>query len=124
LERSVVVAESDIGVSYYQIGVIRPVPVNQKVDFFGNFTMGMTQYNFKNDIYNDQYFFSIVLGLGTKIWLNDVVGLRLQARLLAPINWAGLSFYCGTGGCGTGASASSTLISGDVGAGLILRLKK
>jgi opacity protein-like surface antigen len=116
--------QADCNVNYYQVGVIRPFPVNDAVEVFGSFSMGATQYNLKSYTYNDEWRFSITFGLGTNIWLSDNIGIRMHARLLAPINWAGLGFYCGTGGCGTSASAGSTLISGDVGGGLVFRLRQ
>lgn len=114
---------TDVNVNYYQIGMIRPFPVNEKVEAFGNFTLGATQFAMQNQLYNDEWRFSITAGLGTKIWLSDVVGIRLQARLLAPINWGGLGFFCGTGGCGSSVSAGSSFISGDVSGGLVFRLR-
>lgn len=114
---------ADCNVNYYQVGAIRPFPVNDKVEAFGSFSLGATQFNIQNNLYNDEWRFSVTLGLGTNIWITDRIGLRLHARLLAPINWAGLGFYCGSGGCGTSASAGSSLISGDVGGGLVIRLR-
>ena len=114
---------SDIGINYYQVGMIRPFPVNQKLEAFGSFSLGATQFAFQEDAYNDEWRFSLTLGLGAKIWLSDKIGLRLQSRLLVPVTWAGLGFYCGTGGCGTSANAGSTMISGDVSGGLVFRLK-
>ncbi len=116
-------ASTDVNVNYYQIGIIRPFPVNEKVEAFGNFTLGATQFAMQEQIYNDEWRFSITAGLGAKIWLSDKVGLRLQARLLAPINWGGLGFFCGSGGCNTGVNAGSSFISGDVSGGLVFRLK-
>lgn len=123
LDRSFTTIKEDVGVNYYQIGVLRPLPVNDKVQVYGNFTMGATQFNIQDDAYQDEWRFSVTLGLGTKIWLSDVVGIRLHARMLAPINWAGLGFFCGTGGCGISVNAGSTFISGDVGGGLVIRLQ-
>ena len=112
-------ARTDVNVNYYQIGIIRPFPVNEKVEAFGNFTLGATQFAMQDQLYNDEWRFSITAGLGAKIWLTDKVGLRVQARLLAPINWGGL--YFGTGG--SGANVGSTFFSGDVSGGLVFRLK-
>jgi hypothetical protein len=36
--------------------------------------------------------FSITLGLGVKAMMNERVGLRLQGRLLMPMNFYGTSF--------------------------------
>ena len=114
---------TDVNVNYYQVGMIRPFPVNEKVEAFGNFTLGATQFAMQDQLYNDEWRFSITAGLGAKIWLSDKIGIRLQARLLAPINWGGLGFFCGTGGCGSSVNAGSTFISGDVSGGLVFRLK-
>ena len=114
----------DVNMNYYQIGAIRPFPLNDKVEAFGSFSLGATQFAIPNPRYNDEWRFSITLGLGSNIWLSDRIGIRLHARLLAPINWAGLGFFCGTGGCGSSVSAGSSFISGDVGGGLVIRLKE
>ena len=115
---------ADVSMNYFQIGAIRPFPLNDKVEAFGSFTMGATQFAIQDNLYNDEWRFSVTLGLGSNIWLTDKIGIRLHARLLAPINWAGLGFFCGSGGCGSSVSAGSTFISGDVGGGLVIRLKE
>jgi hypothetical protein len=118
-----VLQQEDVNVNYYQIGALRPFPVNKVLEAFGTFTMGMTHFNMQSNAFNDEFRFSITFGLGSNIWITDAIGIRVHARLLAPINWAGLGFFCGSGGCNTGVSAGSTFISGDVGGGLVFRLK-
>lgn len=118
-----VTERSDMNINYYQIGAIRPFPINDKIEAFGSFSLGATQFALQDRTYNDEWRFSITLGLGSNIWISDRVGIRLHARLLAPINWAGLGFFCGTGGCGSSVNAGSSFISGDVGGGLVIRLK-
>ena len=80
----------DVNMNYYQLGAIRPFPVNDKLEAFGSFSLGAAQYAIQNPLYNDEWRFAITLGLGSNIWLSDKIGIRLHARLLAPINWAGL----------------------------------
>ncbi len=118
-----VIERADVNINYFQIGAIRPFPVNDKIEAFGSFTLGATQFGLPDPTLNDEWRFSITLGLGSNIWITDIVGIRLHARLLAPINWAGLGFFCGTGGCGSSVNAGSSMISGDVGGGLVIRLK-
>lgn len=122
VDRGWEVGRTDVGVNYYQIGMIRPFPLNDRVEAFGNFTLGATQFAIKDTKFADEWRFSFTFGLGAKIWLNDYVGIRLQSRLLAPVNWAGVGIYCG-GGCGTSVSAGSSFISGDVSGGLVFRLQ-
>jgi hypothetical protein len=122
LERGITLASSDINVNYYQVGATKVLPVNDKIEGLGMFTLGAVQFNPEDMRYNEEWRFSVTMGLGAKIWITDIVGIRAQVRLLAPINWAGLGFFCGTGGCGTSLQAGSTFMSGDVGAGLVFRL--
>ena len=74
----------------------------------------------------DKLKFAIALGGGLKAYLGngERVALRLQTRIMAPIQYGGLSIGCGTGGCGTGVSAGSAIISWDVQGGITLVLKK
>ena len=58
---------------------------------------------------------------GVKVDLSDKIGLRLQARLLAPLSWAGMGMWCGTGGCSTGVSAGSTFVQFETSGGLYFR---
>jgi hypothetical protein len=43
--------------------------------------------------------------------------------MLLPLYYQGAGFYCGTGGCGGGVSASSSMVQGDFMAGLIIGIK-
>ncbi len=54
---------------------------------------------------------------GAKIYLTDNIGLRLQGRLLMPLFWGSLGFFCGTGGCSAGAGGSGT-VEGELSGGL------
>jgi hypothetical protein len=54
---------------------------------------------------------------GAKIYLTDNIGVRLQGRLLMPIFWGSLGFFCGSGGCSAGAGGSGT-VEGELSGGL------
>jgi len=118
----------DVDVHYYQIGGVRETPVGDNVDAFGTLSFGGTTFSPKNDIYesnsgeryslNNKTYFSVGVGGGVKLWLSDVIGIRLQARMLMPVTWGG--FYFGTGG--SGATVGSAIISGDVGGGLVFKI--
>ncbi len=62
--------------------------------------------------------FAFTLGGGAKIWLGDRIGLRLQARLLAPVFFSGAAFYSGPGGSALTVSAGIPYVQGDFSAGL------
>ena len=49
--------------------------------------------------------FATTLMGGTKIWLTQNLGLRLEARMLMPILFNSGGFYAGSGGSGLAATA-------------------
>ena len=62
--------------------------------------------------------FAFTLGGGVKIWLGDRIGLRLQARLLAPVLFNSGAFYSGPSGTAFTVSAGIPYVQGDFSAGL------
>jgi hypothetical protein len=117
----------DVDVHYYQIGGVQETTVGENVDLFGTLTVGGTTFSPKTDYVtiddrrysvNSKTYFSVGVGGGVKLWLSDVIGIRLQARMLMPVTWGG--FYFGTGG--GGATVGSSIISGDVGGGLVFKI--
>jgi len=72
--------------------------------------------------FNTQWLFSMSAGGGVRVTMNDKVSLRLQARLLLPINWVSGGFYFGTGGSGVSVSGGSALPQGDATLGLSFKL--
>jgi hypothetical protein len=101
-----------------------------QVEPFALFTLGATRFAFKGNSqeypetagYGDIWKFSITFGLGAKVWISDVVGLRFQGRVLMPMTWGGGGFWCGTGGCGVGLGGTSVMPQFDLGVGLAFRL--
>lgn len=110
-------------VDYIQIGSLQEFEVNN--DAFIPFlvgTLGMTVFTPRDGGYSSATNFSITLGGGVKIFPTEHFGIRLQARLLMPMQFGGLGIGCGTGGCGGGAYASTTFVQGDFTGGIIIRL--
>ena len=111
-------------IEYYQIGVVKSFIEDAPVDPYGLFTLGASRLH--PEIDNDVWNFAMNLGLGLKYFISDRVGIRVQARLLLPLYFAGGGFGCsiGTGGsgCGTGIGFGSEVIQGDFTGGLIFKL--
>lgn len=113
----------DVNVNYIQIGGVQEADVNNdKVKPFGAFTLGATYFNPTDSQINDSWRFSVTLGGGAKFWFTDRIGIRLQGRLLMPLYFAGAGVYFGTGGSGLSVGAGSTILQGDLTAGLIIGL--
>jgi hypothetical protein len=110
-------------VDYIQIGSLREFDVNNDafIPFFVG-TLGMTVFTPRDGGYSSATNFSITLGGGLKIFPTEHFGIRLQARLLMPMQFGGLGIGCGTGGCGGGTYASTTFVQGDFTGGIIIRL--
>ena len=102
----------DVAIRYYQIGVIKEIPKGKLIPY-GAFSLGAVEINTSGNSYDDVWKFAISLGGGLKYYFNPRLGLKLEARMLAPIAYGGL--YIGTGG--SGVSASSATLQGYIGGG-------
>jgi hypothetical protein len=60
-----------------------------------------------------QYLFSISAGAGVRVVMNEKLDLRLQTRLLLPMNFSEGSFYFGSGGAAVGLSGGTFLPQGE-----------
>ena len=93
---------------------------------YGGFALGAAWFDSKTSRVNDVWRFAASLQAGAKLYLSDRIGIRLQGRLLLPLYFAGGGLYCGVGGggsgCGVGVSSTSTIVQGDISAGLIFQL--
>ena len=69
-----------------------------------------------------QYLFAMSAGGGIRVKMNEKADLRLQARLLLPVNWASGGLYFGTGGAGVGVSGGSFMPQGEATLGLTFKL--
>lgn len=116
----------DLAIEYIQAGAVYERPYAQgRMKPFGSFSLGATRFapkvnSFKGVTLDDEWRFSITLGLGLKALMSERVGLRVQGRLLMPINFYGTSFWFGTGGSGVGVSGGSAILQGDVIGGLFV----
>lgn len=90
---------------------------------FGFIGVGASGFVSQDSNYNAWWSFAMNFGLGAKIFLSDNIGIRIQGRLLLPLSYGGAGFYCGTGGCGGGVSATTSMVQGDFMAGLIIGIK-
>jgi hypothetical protein len=84
--------------------------------------MGAVYYNPDSRIYDSEWFFSMTLGGGIKVYFSDRVGVRFQGRLLFPLVYSSAGLFCGTGGCSVGMGAGSSILQVDFTAGLIFIL--
>jgi len=106
---------------YIQLQGTRVIPVKPgKTDFLGFGGLGATVFSAQG--YNSHWLFSVSGGIGVKVHMNERTSLRLQTRLLLPIQWASSGFYFGTGGSGVTVGGGSSIIQGDVSLGLTMKL--
>jgi hypothetical protein len=112
----------DVAVEYYQLGGLLEWPQGSRGQLrpFFSLTIGATRFDPEPAEVETEWRFSIATGGGTKIFLNERLGLRLQARLLLPITSANSTWFCYLpGGCLVTVDGTA-MAQGDVSAGLIL----
>lgn len=116
----------DIGIHYFQLGAIYEFKQNskQKVFPFTSFSLGATMFTPHGSTYSDEWRFSITFGGGGKFYLSDKVGIRLQARLLLPLNFSSVGMWCGSGGCSATVGSWATFVQADFTGGIFVRLGK
>jgi hypothetical protein len=111
--------------NYIQIGGL------QEMDFgilspFLTFSGGLAVWSPENSQYSSKTQFSMTFGGGTKIWITESIGIRLQASMLMPLVWSGAGFGCGisTGGssCGANVYTRITPFQGEFLGGLVIKI--
>ena len=107
----------DVAIEYWQIGALGGTQ-NGNIMPFGLFTLGATRIIPKFAGGSDVWKFSMIFGVGAKIYLGERLGLRVQARMPWIITSGGAAISCGGNGCYT-AFAGSGIVQADVSAGLI-----
>ncbi len=113
---------SDLYIHTFQAGALVEPNKGKKVSPFGLFSLGATLFSPTDGKYEDEWRFSIALGVGAKVYLSDKVGLRFQGRLMIPMVFEGTSVYVGTGGAGVAVGAYTALVEGDFSGGIFFRL--
>ena len=116
----------DINTHYIQIGAHHEFrrTREQKTVPYALVTLGATLFDAKKASLSDEWRFSVAIGGGGKFYLGKKVGIRLQGRLLMPLNFSGAGMWCGLGGCSVGVGSWATLIQFDLTAGVFIRLGK
>jgi len=120
-------SEIDAGTAHYMVGYLREFK-DGKIKPYGVISAGTSRYWTKSNT-NDyhQWFFSTEFGVGAKMFFHDNIGLRLQASVTTPWDFAGGGMYWGVGTGGAGASGGMTfgipIAHWDLSAGIIFRIK-
>lgn len=113
-----------VSANYYWVGGVRELQEGPMIPY-GIFNIGAANFKNTNNETNATYF-AVGFGGGIKYFMNERVGIRLQARIMAPMTFSGIYLGCGIGtggaGCGTGVSSYSSIIQGDFTGGIILKL--
>jgi opacity protein-like surface antigen len=108
-------------ISYYQLGFNRyfSVPANDKIIPYSGLKIGIGDYRFETNKYENQTKLGIGLNLGLKYMFTEKIGINLVGQIQMPVTGFGL--YIGTGGVGAGTS--SYIFQLALGGGLVYRLK-
>lgn len=115
--------------NYYMLGFNYLATFNEPLVPYGLVNLGVL--NSKSEAHdgvpsNSENWFAAGLGGGLRYYLNDRIGIRLQARILLPMQFGGVGFGCGIGtgggGCGAGVSTYTSIIQGDFTGGIVLKL--
>ena len=116
----------DVNLNYILLGGNNYFKTGGKVEPYAGADIGMALIyvtNQDNGAEDNVTKFAWGLKLGTNIWINEKIGLKLQADLLSAVQSAGGGLYFGTGGAGAGVSTYSTMYQWGLGGGLTFKIK-
>lgn len=117
----------DAGIEHYMLGYLQELATG-KIKPYGVISAGTSRYwgKSKSTDYR-KWFFSTEFGVGAKIFLSENIGIRAQASVTTPWDFAGGGMWWGVGTGGSNGSASLTfgvpIAHWDLSAGLIIRIK-
>jgi hypothetical protein len=120
-------ASFESGQAHYMVGFLHEFTDN-KIKPYGTISAGTSRYWTKGNAYDyRKWFFSTEFGVGAKMFFNDHIGLRAQASVTTPWDFAGGGMWWGIGNGGGGGSASLTfgvpVAHCDLSAGIIFRIR-
>ncbi len=107
----------DFAVEFWQVGALGGTQ-NGKTTVFGLMTLGGTRFIPKFVGGSDEWKFSIMFGLGAKLYVTERIGLRVQGMLPWVITSGSAVISCGGYGCYT-AFGGTGIAQASVSAGLI-----
>lgn len=103
----------DVAVEYWHIGAVKGIQKGN-VKPFTAITLGATRYVYDS---GDEWKFSLILGLGAKIRLNEKLGIMLSGNM--PFTFTNAFLGIGGGGVSVGGTG---IVQFDVAAGLMITL--
>jgi hypothetical protein len=114
----------DLAIDYYSLGILQEIKTDTQVSPYGLFSMGIVNYRPTSGTeISSENKMHVSVAAGVKIDVSKKMGLRLQARLLMPLYYAGTYFYAGTGGSGAGMSGGIHGVQGDFTAALVIKIR-
>jgi hypothetical protein len=113
----------DLAIDYYSLGILQEVRPDSKATPYGLFTLGIVNYRPTSGDISSENKMHISLAGGIKIKTSERIGIRLQARLLMPLYYAGTYFTAGTGGAGVSMGGGIKGVQGDFTAALVINLR-
>jgi hypothetical protein len=111
----------DAGIDYLQAGALLGASKGESSFFFSSVSIGMTHFNPKGVDVSDTWKLSVTVGVGTKVYFTDRLGMRIHGQLLPTFLTAGSDIFCDDNGCYSKVE-SGALLQWDVALGLIVRL--
>lgn len=110
----------DASQQYWMFGVSKELDMD-KLRPFGGLILGWTTVKPDDPVLSNLSKFTVGLRGGAKFFISERIGIFARARLLMPVQWGGAGVWFG-GGSGISLNAGTSIVTGDVGGGLILSL--
>lgn len=110
----------DMSVQYFHLGGTSEVAKGATTSFVSG-SLGATYFDPDKSSFSSETLFSLSFGMGLLKEISKNFAFRVQGRLLIPIQYGGGSLFCSGGGCAISVSGGTTILQGDVTAGIAVR---
>ena len=112
-----------VSVNYIMIGGDRnQVIAANGTSLFGGLNLGTVGLEPKDSRYSGVWKFAFDVHVGAKIFVTEMIGLRLQAGVNFPVQYLGAAFTLGGAGSAASVSATGSVTQVNFLGGLIVRL--
>ncbi len=110
----------DLSVQYFHVGGTAEVAKGGTTSFVSG-SLGATYFDPDKSDISSETLFSLSFGMGLLREIHKNIALRIQGRLLIPIQYGSGSLFCGNGGCSIRLGGGTSIVQGDVTAGIAFK---
>lgn len=122
-EGGTITHKTALNVDYYMLGGVVAKQVGDVFYPFFSGALGLVHYGTPEEGYGNYNTMAVDIAAGLKVMFTEMIGFRMQARLLLPLHYGGAYFSGGTNGVDYGVSSTCVMVQGDFTGAIVINLE-